>query len=71
MPSCLRANVNQQDKPSESVMGLTTDDPSALHYHPVACIACWTTGNGRRRVEMQQRTHSSPSFWCWEGNDAR
>lgn len=30
MPSCLRANVNQRDKPSEGVMGLTTDDPSAL-----------------------------------------
>lgn len=30
MPSCLRANVNQRDKPSEGVMDLTTDDPSAL-----------------------------------------
>lgn len=40
MPSCLRANVNQQDKPSEGVMGLTTDDPSALHYHSVAFIVC-------------------------------
>lgn len=70
MPSCLRANVNQQDKPSEDVMGLTTDDPSALCYHPVACISCWTTGSRRKRVEIQQRTHSSSSFWCWEGNDA-
>lgn len=71
MPSCLRANVNQQDKPSEGVMGLTTDDPSALHYHSVAFIVCWTTGSRRKRVEIQQRTHGSPSFWCWEGNDAR
>lgn len=71
MPSCLRANVNQQDKPSEGVMGLTTDDPSALHYHSVAFIVCWTTGSRRKRVEIQPRTHGSPSFCCWEGNDAR
>lgn len=70
VPSCLRANVNQQDKPSEDVMGLTTDDPSALRYHPVACIVCWTTSSRRKQMEIQQRTPSSPSFWCWEGTDA-
>lgn len=39
MPSCLRANVNQQDKPSEGVMGLTTDDPFVLSsiLWPVSC----------------------------------
>lgn len=70
MPSCLRANVNQQDKPSEGVMGLTTDDPSALRDCPVACMGCWTTGSRRKRVEIQRGAPGSPSFWCWEGNDA-
>lgn len=70
MPSCLRANVNQQDKPSEGVMGLTTDDPSVLCCRPVACIVCRTTGSRRKGVGTQWRTHGSSSFWCWEGNDA-
>lgn len=39
MPSCLRVNVNQRDKPSEGVMGLTTDDPSAHCSHPAASPA--------------------------------
>lgn len=27
--------MSRQDKPSLALMGLTTDDPSALHCHPV------------------------------------
>lgn len=38
MPSSLRVNVNQQDKPSEGVMGLTIDDPSVLASLPVSHV---------------------------------
>lgn len=60
MPSCLRANVNQRDKPSEAEMGLTADDPSVLCYHSVAdtpCVEPQAAGGNVWKYSKEHRAH--------------
>lgn len=60
MPSCLRVNVNQRDKPSEAEMGLTADDPSVLCYHSVAdtpCVEPQAAGGNVWKYSKEHRGH--------------
>lgn len=60
MPSCLRVNVNQRDKPSEAEMGLTADDPSVLCYHSVAdtpCVEPQAAGGNVWKYSKEHRAH--------------
>lgn len=67
LPSCLRASVTRQDKPSLAVMGLTTDDHSALHYH---LVVSWFEPHAAGEIRWKYSKEQQSIFWCWEGNNA-